>query len=156
MSKEFGALIGSRFIELGLAIGASFTAETNASVDDTTIQLYKFNETLTRLLSSQAIQVLYKGYLSDADTASSVIASVDEEEHGYAEFDTTLLLKTLIKLLIIKLRKVIEMLQNHQASATETKIVDDILVKNISHKVLIPFHSLLMNRAQLHLSTLIS
>lgn len=65
------------------------------------------------------------------------------------KIDSTLMIKTIIKLLIFKLSKIIEILSpsNVKVSNIEHKLIDDILMKNISNRILKPYHNLMYIKA---------
>lgn len=135
-----GNSIGTRFLDLGLTIGSSFSNELKD--DEIIIQLYKFNESLTRLLSNQ--------------TTKTEIKTIFIEDEMNGVLDNNLLIKTFLNLLILKLNKIIEILKTFDKLSTiAIKLIEDILTKSISHKLLIPFHNLLMNRVQFKLSTFV-
>lgn len=139
---------------IGLNLGSSLNGK------ELTVELYKFNESLTRLLSQQ-------GNLprDPSDILQGELGTINSDEETIHEgdnittrlkIDSTLLLKTIIKLLILKLSKIIEILTttSHQGTRTvelsniEQKLIDDILVKNISKRILKPYHNLIYLKAQ--------
>lgn len=122
---SFARVFGDSFHELGLRLGGTFLQGSKA---DLMTELYSFNETLTRLLSDH----------SETETL--------EFMHSV---DSTLMVKTLLKLLLLKLSKIKECVKSEdQVNNVELKLIEDILVKNVRQRVLEPFHSLLTNRAK--------
>lgn len=127
---------------IGLNLGSSLSGK------ELTVELYKFNESLTRLLSQQSnlprdpsIEFLN----GDLRTINSDEETIHDQGATRLKIDSTLLIKTIIKLLILKLSKIIEILSSSQVklSNIEHKLIDDILMKNISNRILKPYHNLI-------------
>lgn len=129
------------FYELGIELGSLVSGQ------QLTVELYKFNETLSRLFTNQHS-------LSTTSTRNSELQSCSEsvpsqEQRAREKIDSTLLVKTISKLLMMKLHRLIELISttDHEISPIESKLVDDILIKNLSQRVLRPYHNLLYARA---------
>lgn len=81
----------------------------------------------------------------DLRTINSDEETIHDQGATRLKIDSTLLIKTIIKLLILKLSKIIEILSSSQVklSNIEHKLIDDILMKNISNRILKPYHNLI-------------
>lgn len=138
---------------IGLNLGSSLSGK------ELTVELYKFNESLTRLLSQQnnlprdPMDILSFGDLRTINSDEETIHD-QASPSSQLKIDSTLLIKTIIKLLIFKLSKIIEILNSSQVrlSNIEHKLIEDILMKNISNRILKPYHKLI----HLKTATLIS
>lgn len=139
---DFCSRFTNDLYNIGLNLGSSLSGK------ELTVELYKFNESLTRLLSQQnnlprdpSIEFLN----GDLRTINSDEETIHDQGATRLKIDSTLLIKTIIKLLILKLSKIIEILSSSQVklSNIEHKLIDDILMKNISNRILKPYHNLI-------------
>lgn len=142
-----GTSFANDIYTIGLNLGSSLSGK------ELTVELYKFNESLTRLLSQQGSlpRDSFQGELGTINSDEETIHGEDISTR--LQIDSTLLLKTIIKLLILKLSKIIEILstqdtRNVELSNIEHKLIDDILIKNISNRILKPYHNLIYLKAQ--------
>lgn len=126
------------------------------------MDLYKFNETLTRLFKHTFLTGS-KSSNTSRNSQISLKTSEEKEEtisaldyNSVQRTDCTLLLSTLIKVLIIKLTRLNELLliPSKKISPIETKLLDDVLTKNISQRILQPYHGLLLSMAHGHISSI--
>lgn len=139
---DFCSRFTNDLYNIGLNLGSSLSGK------ELTVELYKFNESLTRLLSQQSNlprDPSMEFLNGDLRTINSDEETIHDQGATRLKIDSTLLIKTIIKLLILKLSKIIEILSSSQVklSNIEHKLIDDILMKNISNRILKPYHNLI-------------
>lgn len=142
INDDYSKVFTNDLYNIGLNLGSSLSGK------ELTVELYKFNESLTRLLSQQSNlprDPSMEFLNGDLRTINSDEETIHDQGATRLKIDSTLLIKTIIKLLILKLSKIIEILSSSQVklSNIEHKLIDDILMKNISNRILKPYHNLI-------------
>ncbi|KAH3672186.1 hypothetical protein WICMUC_004415 [Wickerhamomyces mucosus] len=145
INKEFSkGLFNENFSELGSNLGSALDVIQNTETD-LKLQLYKFNETLTRIFNNQN----QKNTTSSESYISVQEGGIDGKEFEDL-YDSGFILRTLTMILISKLKKLASIiaLNDIKLSLLETKLIDQILIKNITNQMLHPFHLKLLNQSQ--------
>lgn len=142
INDDYSKVFTNDLYNIGLNLGSTLSGK------ELTVELYKFNESLTRLLSQQSNlprDPSMEFLNGDLRTINSDEETIHDQGATRLKIDSTLLIKTIIKLLILKLSKIIEILSSSQVklSNIEHKLIDDILMKNISNRILKPYHNLI-------------
>lgn len=142
INDDYSKVFTNDLYNIGLNLGSTLSGK------ELTVELYKFNESLTRLLSQQSNlprDPSMEFLNGDLRTINSDEETIHDQGATRLKIDSTLIIKTIIKLLILKLSKIIEILSSSQVklSNIEHKLIDDILMKNISNRILKPYHNLI-------------
>lgn len=89
-----------------------------------------------------------------SETSQKSFDVEDLHEGVQYSVDSTLVVKSISKVLLLKLKKLRELIGSKDLSHMELRLLDSILVQNLSHRMLKPYHDLLFKRASYHLTKL--